>query len=304
MFAVMGIERLWLWPERYHPLAFFRYLTQHIGQKVHPSVERSHQQQYISGTLAVIVITLPTVVIASTFVWFAEFPLFFDAMMLLVALHFHPVTTHYERIIHALKANKKMLARDTLSHIVLRETDKLSPMGIAKAAVESVLLRFCYQYWAVLFWYLILGGAGALAYRLIFEMSQQWNRKTPYFAHFGKPASTMMLVLSWLPTRWVVYSLAIAENISGAFKAARNIRYQLTGAIRQHTTLLAIAGGAMGIQLGGPAFYGGKKIRMAKVGGSREIRFGDLARIRLALMKVTAMLCVFLLLVFAIIYVF
>ena len=298
MFLVMTIERLWHWPDAYHPLSFARLLATNMARKVNKQNENGHVQQLISGSLAIFVLLLPLVLILAIFTTMAEFPLFFDGLLLLIALQFSPLLSRQKKIANAIKLEKKALARNLLTPIVLRETDMLSPMGIAKASIESLLLRFNYQYCAVLFWYLICGGTGALAYRLIYEFSQVWNTKLKRFRYFGKPAASLVWLFSWLPARIAAWSFAIGENIGGAFKGIR----RLSGKISQHQILLALQGGAMTFELGGPAYYEGKKVRLMKVGGQREIRFDDMARTRMSINKSILVICVLVIFVMAMIF--
>ena len=302
MFAVMVIERLWVWHDKYHPLALIRLFATNLARKVCPSDSPSKQQHLISGTLAIIVIIIPCAVVMVSLVMFAEFPLFFEGMMLLIALQFQPALQRFDNVRRAIKVEKKVLARDLLAPLVLRETNLLSPMGMAKAAIESVLLRFGYQYWATLFWFFVLGGPMALTYRIVVEMAQQWNSKLPAYRHFGKPSALLMIALAWLPLRLMAAAFALAEGVIGSWRARKNIAYQLKGLVRNHTQILALIGGALGIQLGGPAYYGGSKVRMAKVGGPREIKYADMQRIRMSLTKVTAILSTLCVLITAIMY--
>ena len=298
MLLVILVERVWAWPDKYHPLSAMRLLANNMARKVHPSTTRSISQQKISGSLAILVLLLPLLVILALLVNLAEYPVFFDCLLLLVALHFQPVVRNYQKIAWALKSEKKALARSLLNPMVLRETHNLSSMGIAKAAIESLLLRFNYQYCAVLFWFLLLGGVGAIGYRLILEFSQSWNSKLSRFKHFGRPAAWLCGVLNWIPARLVALSFALAENISGAWRAYQRIQK----GCHSHSTLLALKGGALAIQLGGPAYYEGHKVRFAKVGGDREIRFADMQRTLSGVRKTQAILLVMVLLVCTLIY--
>lgn len=298
MLIVVLLESLWAWPDKYHPLSLVKLLAMNIASKVHLNVNRSTNQQRISGSLAVAVLLIPVMLTLTVLISLAEFPLFFEALLLLVALQFQSDVKQYKKVYRALAREKKALARSLLSAIVLRETDKLSPMGTAKAAIESLLVRFHYQYCGVLFWYLILGGVGALGYRMVFEFSHCWNIKQPHFKHFGAPAASLMKILGWIPVSFTSGCFAIAENISGWFKG----RQRLAKNSLPFSMLLASCGGALGIQLGGPAFYGGQKVRFQKVGGNREIRLADMPRGVAAIRKTQAILLVLCVLSTAMIY--
>lgn len=271
---VMLIETLWAWPEKFHPLSFARLLATRMADKVHPSTQRSELQQKISGSLAIFMLLLPLAIILVVFTSMAEFPLFFDALLLLVALQYQALIRRSQKVAKALSQQKKVLARQTLAPMVLRDTALLSPIGMAKANIESLLLRFGQQYCCVIFYFFLFGGVGALCYRLIYEFSHCWNIKLKRFTYFGYPAAKIMYIMQWLPARLGGIIFLLAQNITDGLKAWRSL-----GKNRgTHLWLLGVQGGALGIELSGPAYYEGQKKRFAKCGGQRQVRFADIQR--------------------------
>lgn len=280
------IERLWLWPVAYHPLSFFRLLASRMADKVNRRGTDSVYQQRLSGTLAPLVLLAPILICIGLFINLAEYPVFFDAVLLLMAIYFKPVLQNLQRAEHAIKNNKKALARDLGATLLLRQTERLSPMGLSKALTETTLLRFFYQFCTPLFWYFISGGLAALSYRILYEFSQIWNTRQPRFRYFGQPVGITVMTLQVVPVYLALLALMLAENISAALAAGK----ALNKASCFHSRILALAGGALKLQLGGPAYYGGQKRRTAKCGGSRLPQIGDIRRARLATYKCTAIL--------------
>ena len=291
-------EKLFAWPDKYHPLSLARLLATGMALKVNPYGRASHSQQRISGAMAVLVLLLPQAAITSFIINIAEYPFFFDALLLLMALQFQPFMDKGRKVSKLLASDKKALARDVLASMSLRETDKLSPLGIAKGTIESLLLRFNYQFTNVLFWYLLLGGVAALSYRLLYEFSHCWNTKLIRFQHFGYPAAYLLHLVQWLPNRLTLVAMALAENISGAWQGYKS----LSGNYTAQSLLLAVPGGALGIQLGGPAYYEGRKVRSILCGGQRQVRHTDLQRSLQLLVKTQLMLLALCLVVAALSY--
>ncbi|MDF2178506.1 cobalamin biosynthesis protein [Aliiglaciecola sp. CAU 1673] len=292
---VVLVEKLWVWPDKYHPLSFFRLLASRMADKVHPGLNHTPYQQRLSGSLAPLVLLTPILVCIGLFIGLAEYPQFFDALLLYIAIRFQPVPKAMRHVQSALAVNKKALARDKSRALLLRETELLTSMGLSKAVVESAVKRFLYQFCTPLFWFLLLGGVGALAYRLLYEFSQVWNIKQRRFVHFGAPISWLCRVFQWLPVRLGLLTLMAAENLTGAIRA----RKRLAKGVGQQTRLLAYAGGALGIELGGPAIYDGVKRRWPKCGGLREARVEDIARARHSLLRAQAIMLTLLLLGYA-----
>jgi adenosylcobinamide-phosphate synthase len=176
-----------------------------------------------------------------------------------------------------------MLARHALSQIVIRETQKMSPLGMVKANIESLLLRYSYQYCSVIFWYLLTGGVGALLYRLVFELSLCWNTKLTRFKHFGQPVRSVVNILQWLPSKLASLSVLVAVNISqGSAAIFQRISYQCN-----HVFVLNLCGASLGIELGGPAYYEQQKVRTRKCGGNRQIILADNIRALAAINRAT-----------------
>jgi adenosylcobinamide-phosphate synthase len=136
---------------------------------------------------------------------------------------------------------------------------------LCKATIESTLLRFTYQYIAVLFWFLCAGGLAALSYRLIFELSQTWNPKKPENRHFGLPARGLLLVLVFIPAQIVMIAFMFAQNIANAIQS----RQRLPKGSKTRDKLVATFAGALNCQLGGPVIYHDIKHRMHKSGPAR-----------------------------------
>jgi adenosylcobinamide-phosphate synthase len=275
LLLVVLIERYLPWPEKFHPISFIKALAKGMQAKVLFVEQNSIGQQRVSGALACIVLLLPFCSILVVCKYLSEYPIFFEALMLLVALRFKDIIRQTHRVTSALTKQQKMLARHALSQIVLRETQKMSSLGIVKANIESVLLRYSYQYCTVVFWYLITGGVGALTYRLIYELSLCWNNKSLRFKYFGQPVRYVVNVLQWLPNKLACLNIMLAVNISrGSAALFQRVSYQCN-----HLFVLNVCGASLGIELGGPACYEQQKVRTSKCGGNRPVILADNARV-------------------------
>jgi adenosylcobinamide-phosphate synthase len=286
LLVVVIIDQLWAWPDKYHPLSFAKLLAIRMADKVHPNqhhqeLPHSVMQQKISGTLGFLMLLAPLMTILAIFISFAEFPLFFETVLLLMAIQFQVIIKQGRKISDALGKQKKALARHLVSDIVLRETDKLSPLGISKASIESLLLRFNQQFFCVIFWFFIFGGIGALTYRLLYEFSHCWNTKLQRFTYFGSPLAMLVAVMQWLPVRLAALALVLGQNVGAAIRAYKNF----PGRKNTHMLLLIIQGGALGIELSGPNYYDNIKIRSAKCGGQRLVSHSDIKRTISAIQK-------------------
>lgn len=298
MVLVIILERAVSVPDKYHPLSLLKLMAIRMAAKVNRS-NNSPYQQKISGSLAALVIVFPCVACLVLLHNFAEFPLFFDGIFLLLALSFSQVQIRINQIARLLAADKKTLAREKLTPLVLRQTEQLSSMGLIKACIETLCLRYGYQYISTLFWFMCLGGVGAFSYRLLFELQQAWNPKKTGFQHFGKPTQKLVRLLSWLPVRLSLLCFMLSHNISSALRALR-----LYAPKTSHQLILIICGGALGIQLGGPVIYNQQKYRLPKLGSVRLPVQQDIQRTNRALNTSTAIWLTACLLISVLVYAF
>jgi len=283
LLLIIFTERYLPWPDKYHPISFIKVLAMGMQAKVLSPERSPFGQQKLSGALACIVLLLPFCAILVVFKYLSEYPVFFEAIMLLVALRFQDIPKQTNRVTAALAKQQKMLARHALSQIVLRETEKMSPLGMVKANIESLLLRYSYQYCSVVFWYLLTGGVGALIYRLIYELSLCWNQKLVRFKYFGQPIRNLVNILQWFPSKLACLSVVLAVNISQGSRALfQRVSYQCS-----HLFILNLCGASLGIELGGPAYYEQQKVRTRKCGGNRPIILVDNSRALAAINRAT-----------------
>lgn len=264
LLVVSLIERAWGIQARFHPLTFFSLIAQRMAHKVHLSKSGTPYQQKISGSLAIFMLIAPITTLLVLLIQFAEYPIFFNGLLLLISIYFYPVYSQVKRIQQGLSADKKILSRDQISVLCLRETSTLTHLGMCKASIETLLLRFVYQVIVPLILFMIAGGVGAITYRLIYELNQSWNKKKPEFEHFGKPISALNNLVKWIPVQFALVGISIAGNFIGGLTAA--LKDIGTSA---HQQILAVGAATLKIELGGPVIYGNKKFRFKKFIGRR-----------------------------------
>lgn len=242
-------------------------------------------QHYISGALGPIVLITPFAVLVGLLVYLAEYPLFFEAVLMMAIIDFNHIRNQYQRVVNAVGKNKKVLSRETLDPIVYRDCVRLTDIGIAKAAIESLVLRFCYQYWGVLFWFIFAGPVTALIYRLLLTLNWEWHWRKPGYSRYSQPVHSLTRAMRAIPTFFAGIALILVTHPIHALKAIKQAKSK-----DQSSLILAIMGGGHDIKLGGPAFYHGQKYRYPRVGGSRDVRFSDMIYCKRAITRASLLL--------------
>jgi len=142
-------------------------------------------------------------------------------------------------------------ARTSLRSLVSRDTAELDKSQLVSATVESVAENSCDSFVAPLFYFLLFGLPGAIAYRVIntFDAMIGYHGE---WAHLGKFAARLDDVANFIPARITALIIVLAawickKNMSGAWQIMLRDRKK-TQSPNAGWTMSAIAG-ALGVQL-------------------------------------------------------
>ncbi|MDO8960444.1 MAG: cobalamin biosynthesis protein, partial [Rhodocyclaceae bacterium] len=184
--ALAGIvlDRLLGEPRRWHPLVGFGRLADWAEQMLRGGAPGHPVGNRLRGAVAWMAIVLPFVALAA---WFAHPVL--DALLLWLALGGKSLGEHARAVAVPLAAGDLAMARAQVGRIVSRDTTQLDEAAVATAAVESVLENGNDAVCGALFWFFILGGAGAVLYRLANTLDAMWGYKDARRIHFGWAAA-------------------------------------------------------------------------------------------------------------------
>lgn len=121
-------------------------------------------------------------------------------------------------VAHALSARDLAAAREALRSLVSRDTGALDEPRLAAAAIESVAENASDSLVAPLFFYLLLGVPGALAYRAANTLDALigYHGETEWL---GKPAARLDDLLNLVPARLTALLLVVASAIWNASPA-------------------------------------------------------------------------------------
>ena len=152
-------------------------------------------------------------------------------------------------------------AREALSMIVGRDTERLDRAGIIRAAVESVAESSSDGIIAPLFYLFLFGPVGGLFYKAANTMDSMLGYRNERYEYFGKAAARLDDILNFIPSRlaalFMIAAAFIHKDFSGrnAFKVWLRDRNILKSPNAGQTE--AAASGALKLKLAGPAYYKG-----------------------------------------------
>lgn len=177
----------------------------------------------------------------------------FDVLVLYFLLGFRQFSHYFTDIQLALRMGEIERARRLLADWRGSTDERLGSGAIAQLAIEQGILSSYRFVFAPLLWFLVLGPAGALLYRLTVTMAESWQTfdgVPEAQASFGIFARQALHALDWLPVRMTAATFAIVGDFEDAVYCWRTQAAQWFDAAAG--ILLASSAGALGIRLGQP----------------------------------------------------
>lgn len=166
--------------------------------------------------------------------------------------------SHFFTDIHlALQAGEIDQARHILAEWRGQSGDRLSSNEIARLAIERALPLSNTHVFAPLFWFVLLGPAGALLYRLAQLLDEYWQGTARHetdesatLETFGWFAHRAFTLINWLPVRVTAAIFAVVGDFEDAVNCWRTQADHWPD--KANGILLASGAGALGIRLGMP----------------------------------------------------
>jgi adenosylcobinamide-phosphate synthase len=243
-------------PARWHPLVGFGRWAQSFERRLNTNTQRSPLTQRLLGALAVVAAVGPWVLLAAVATLLPAVHYWVAVAVLYFALGHQSLRQHAQRVYKALEAGNLVEARVQVGYMVSRDTAKMDARGVAAAAVESVLENGNDAVFGALCWFLVAGAPGVLLFRLSNTLDAMWGYRTPRYLYFGWAAARFDDVLNFIPARLTALTYALIGSTRSALYCwrvqAREWESPNAGPV------MAAGAGALGLGLGGGAYYHGE----------------------------------------------
>ncbi|GAB1394604.1 adenosylcobinamide-phosphate synthase CbiB [Rhodocyclaceae bacterium] len=271
--ALAGVllDRLLGEPQRWHPLVGFGRLADAAERLLRCGTPGHAAGNRWRGLAAWLLVVAPFVVLAASFAHPA-----LDALLLWLALGGRSLDEHARAIAAALAADDLAGARQAVGMIVSRDTSSLDPSGVATAAVESVLENGNDAVFGALFWFFLLGGAGAVLFRLANTLDAMWGYKDARRVYFGWAAARLDDLLNFIPARLTALTYALLGSTRSAFACW----HTQAGAWASPNAgpVMAAGAGALKVGVGGTAIYRGHVEERPRLGVGAAPTAADIGR--------------------------
>ncbi|AGA89356.1 cobalamin biosynthesis protein CobD [Thioflavicoccus mobilis 8321] len=241
------LDRLLGEPRRWHPLEAF-------GRLALAAEARGYADSRGRGSLLVAVLVLPWVALAALA---GQLPhsWLIDLLVLYLAIGWRSLAEHGRAVASALEAGDLPLVRQRVALLVSRDTAALDEEEVAKATVESILENGNDALFGALFWCMVAGAPGVVAYRLVNTLDAMWGYRSVRYRRFGWAAARLDDLMNWVPARLTALAYALVGDTRRALRCwwrqGRHWKSPNAGPV------MAAGAGALGIRLGGAAVYEG-----------------------------------------------
>lgn len=165
--------------------------------------------------------------------------------------------------------------RKQLSRIVGRDTSALSPQQIRTAALETLAENLSDGVIAPLFWYMILGIPGMLAYKMINTLDSMIGYKNDRYKQFGCIAAKIDDIANYIPARLTAFLMLVASGKFSVYPFVR--KYSRCHASPNSGYPESALAGILNCRFGGPNMYFGKLVDKPYIGqNERELTSSDM----------------------------
>jgi adenosylcobinamide-phosphate synthase len=173
------------------------------------------------------------------------------------------------KVEQSLRSGDEGSARCAIRALVGRDPETLDRHGLIRAAIESIAENLSDGFVAPLLFLAVAGPAGALAYKAINTLDSMVGYRDSRYLHFGRIAARIDDLANLVPSRLTAVSISIAAAIATG-RGRQSMTVCLSDGYK-HASINAgypeaAMAGALGIELGGDAFYAGELEHRARLG--------------------------------------
>ena len=223
--AGLGID--WLFgdpPNKYHPVAWFGQLIGFFLPRLKGGSEKAKGTLFVISIVIIVALAAQLLVIASGYLVGMIALVIVSAIIFKLTIAIKGMEGHSRAIMNSLEACDLKGTRYNLSLIVRRETDNLDEQHILSATIECISESTVDGITGPIFYYSLLGPAGAFAYRAINTLDSMVGYSDDYFRDIGWMSARLDTAANYIPARVTAFLMVIAANILGAdWKNSLNI---------------------------------------------------------------------------------
>ena len=160
-------------------------------------------------------------------------------------------------------------ARYSIRTLVGRDPETLDASGLIRATIESIAENSSDGIIAPLFFLIVAGPVGSVAYKAVNTLDSMIGYKNTRYLYFGRVAARLDDLVNLVPARLTAISIGLAAAIVTG-RTGKSIRTVLADGGKHESPNAgypeAAMAGALGVELGGDAFYDGELVPHPRLG--------------------------------------
>ncbi len=283
--ALLG-EPNWVWEHFPHPVVWFGKAIGLCDRLFNHPSEQSSFVGRLTGAMVILCLTAAGAFVA----WILQ-----ESLLSLGALGFgilaivssvliaqKSLYDHVKAVQLPLEAGDIVAARQAVSMIVGRETKSLEKDAVARAAIESLAENFSDGIVAPVFWFVLFGFPGLVAYKIVNTADSMIGHKNDRYLWFGWASARLDDLLNLAPARLTMLLLLLSPFRPGGGRAPVGVGVVWTAIMRdapKHRSPNAgwpesATAGRLDIALSGPRYYGGELVNEPFVNDGGRVDIG------------------------------
>ncbi|MFT5591835.1 MAG: adenosylcobinamide-phosphate synthase [Oceanicoccus sp.] len=246
--------------KRHHPLIMFGNFATRCEILFYPKKDTNNKTTIVLGAVCwCVTVFIPTSVLCVLYVMTPNcLQNVFAVLIVYFAIGARSLAEHGREVATPLIHNDMAGARQQLSMIVSRDTQDLNEAQISSATVETITENTHDAVIAPIFWFLVLGVAGVIIFRLANTLDAMWGYRNARYEYFGKFSARVDDILGWPSARLTVGLFIIVSILNGRIKDLLRIYTWARSWYSPNAGPVMAAGAfALNVRLGGPAPYHG-----------------------------------------------
>ena len=197
-----------------HPVVWFGRMIAFGEHRLNKGTHRKAKGALLAVTLILLVFAVTWFVRSQLFTIHYSLFTIFDAIAIFYCLAGTTLIREVRAVFLALDRSLEE-GRAQVSRIVGRDTSQLSAQEVRTAALETLAENLSDGVIAPLFWLLLLGTPGMLAYKMVNTLDSMIGYRTDRYRHFGCWAARLDDAANYIPARLTALLMVIASGFSG-----------------------------------------------------------------------------------------
>ncbi|MBL1421960.1 MAG: cobalamin biosynthesis protein CobD [Alphaproteobacteria bacterium] len=256
----------WLFKIAAHPVVYIGRMINFFDQRFN-NWKLGKTNLVMRGYFVMIFLFLSGLIVGVGLEFLLSLSLFLLPIKIFIIAIFLAIRSLYSHVRNVYLALNQGLneAKAAVAKIVGRDVTNMTEISITRAAIESLAENISDGVIAPIFWYLVAGLPGLIAYKCINTADSMIGHKNFKYIHFGRAVALCDDILNFIPARLTACLFLIMGFLGGGVSKAKAIWVCLRQDAVRHASPNAgwpeaAMAMIMDVALGGPRIYGDEKV--------------------------------------------